>query len=356
MTAGPAYVPGYRRLHASGELRRRADILQARLASCDICPLDCRVDRLAGEIARCYSGSLPIVSSFCPHFGEEPLLTGTRGVGNIFFGNCNLRCVYCQNFQISQNPRREREHETTVERLAEIMRILQDEHRCHSIGLVSPTHFVPQIVAALDIAAARGLRLPVVYNTNCYDDPSVIRLLDGIVDIYLPDLKYADDETGRAYSKVPGYAAHARAALREMYRQTGAALVTDAEGVLARGLIVRHLILPNDLAGTAQTLAFIRDELSPEITISLMAQYYPANIVASPRGEREEKLILLNRRIRASEYDRAVRLLEQYGFERGWIQDHESAAYYAPDFADRSEPFADRRDFSGADRRTIISS
>jgi putative pyruvate formate lyase activating enzyme len=355
MTDAATYEPGYRSLHARGELRRRADELRARLATCDICPLDCRVNRLEEEIARCYAGSNTIVSSYCPHFGEEPLLTGTRGVGNIFFGNCNLRCVYCQNHQISQNWREERRREVTVERLAEIMLELQETHRCHSIGLVSPTHFVPQILDALDRAASRGLRLPVVYNTNCYDDPSVLRLLDGVVDIYLPDLKYADADMGLAYSKVPDYPVRARAALREMFRQTGAALTIGSEGALLRGLIVRHLILPNDLAGTEESLRFIRDELSPDVAISLMAQYYPTHLVSGPRGESDERLILLNRPIRGSEYARAVRILEQLGFTQGWIQEHESAAYYTPDFADRSDPFADRRDFPAAAQRVNSS-
>ncbi|MCL5034469.1 MAG: radical SAM protein, partial [Bacteroidetes bacterium] len=180
------FTPSYIELFESGELKRRAEILDEMLASCDICPLDCRVNRREGEIARCYSRYLPIVSSYCPHFGEEPPLIGTKGAGNIFFGNCNLRCVYCQNFQISQNYKAELKNEVTFKRLAEIMLELQDKG-CHNIGLVSPTHFVPQIVKALCIAAEKGLRLPLIYNTNAYDSVDVLRFLDGVVDIYLPD-------------------------------------------------------------------------------------------------------------------------------------------------------------------------
>ncbi|HTY58692.1 MAG TPA: radical SAM protein, partial [Bacteroidota bacterium] len=190
------FVPSYIARHRSGELRVRAEKLRAMLSSCRICPHDCGNNRLAGEIARCYSGELPVVSSYTPHFGEEPALVGTHGVGNIFFGNCNLRCVYCQNYLISQNHRVERQNEVSITRLAEMMIELQ-EKGCHAIGLVSPTHFVPQIVMALDAAAGAGLRLPLIYNTNAYDAVDVLRLLDGVVDIYLPDLKYGDDAMGR---------------------------------------------------------------------------------------------------------------------------------------------------------------
>src|SRR3982751_5660960 len=223
--------PKYLTLLKTGELERRVEQLESMLGSCNICPKDCRNDRLKDEIAACYSGRLPIVSSYTAHFGEEPCLSGTGGAGNIFFGNCNLRCVYCQNYQISQTWREQKKNEITHERLAEMMLELQDRG-CHNIGFVSPTHFAPQMARAILIAAETGLRRAVVYNTNAYDSVGVLKLLDGIVDIYLPDLKYAEDEAGYEYSKVPDYKDHARRALEEMYRQTGEELIFGNVGLL----------------------------------------------------------------------------------------------------------------------------
>src|SRR5213593_763084 len=216
----------YRRLLENGELRRRVEGLEALLERCTVCPSDCLNNRLKDEIAACYSGRLPIVSSYTAHFGEEPPLVGTRGAGNIFFGNCNLRCVYCQNYQISQAHKEQIKNEVTHERLAEMMLELQ-ARGCHNINFVSPTHFAPQMARAILIAAEKGLRLPIVYNTNAYDSVEVLRLLDGVVDIYLPDLKYADSDAGFQYSKVRDYAVHARAAVKEMHRQMGNELVFD---------------------------------------------------------------------------------------------------------------------------------
>src|SRR5688572_10790155 len=218
----------YLTLLAENKLRERVEQLESMLASCSICPKLCGNDRLNGEIAACYSGRLPIVSSYTAHFGEEPCLSGTRGAGNIFFGNCNLRCVYCQNYQISQTWKEQKRNEVTHERLAEMILELQDRG-CHNIGFVSPTHFAPQMARAVLIAAENGLRLPIVYNTNAYDSVEVLRLLDGIVDVYLPDLKYAEDEAGFLYSKVRSYSSVSRAALKEMFRQTGE-LVFDEAG------------------------------------------------------------------------------------------------------------------------------
>src|SRR5436305_2311820 len=241
------YRPNYLSLYESGELEERAQALEKMLLSCNICPLDCGNNRIENQIARCFSGRLPIVSSYTKHFGEEPAIVGTRRAGNIFFGNCNLRCVYCQNYQISQAHKEQRRNEVTHERLAEMMLDLQ-ARGCHNINFVSPTHFAPQMARAILIAAEQGLRLPIVYNTNAYDSTEVLRLLDRVVDVYLPDLKYADSADGYTYSKVPDYAARARAALKEMYRQTGDGLVFDGDGLLRRGLVVRLLVLPNDIA------------------------------------------------------------------------------------------------------------
>ena len=310
------------------------------LESCTICPKDCGNNRLKGEIAACYSGRLPIVSSYTAHFGEEPCLSGTNGAGNIFFGNCNLRCVYCQNFQISQTWKTQQKNEITHERLAEMMLELQAKG-CHNIGFVSPTHFAPQMARGILLAAEKGLKLPIVYNTNAYDSVEVLKLLDGIVDVYLPDLKYAEDEAGFEFSKVREYPKHARAALKEMFRQMGDELVYDETGLLKRGLVIRLLVLPNDLANIEENLHWIKSELSPKTAISLMAQYYATNKAAT-----DPRYILLSRRISEGEWLNAVSLLEELGFEEGFLQEYESASYYyRPDFEDKDKPFRDIRDF-----------
>jgi putative pyruvate formate lyase activating enzyme len=337
--AMPEYTPAYRTLFETGELGRRADALWQMLESCSICPLDCAVDRTRDGISRCYSGSKAIVSSYCPHFGEEPALVGTNGVGNIFFGNCNLRCVYCQNFEISQRYKEERKNEVSAERLAEIMIELQNENGCHSIGFVSPTHFAPQIVRSLVIACEMGLHIPLVYNTNSYDSLEVLRLLDGIVDIYLPDIKYADEQAGYDYSGIKDYVHHSRIALKEMYRQMGDELVIGEDGLVKRGLIIRHLVLPNDMAGSEETLGMIATELSPNVTLSVMSQYYPTNRITNENADHSERLMLLNRRIRGREYEKVLELLDAYAFSNGWVQEFESQDYYRPNFADRQEPF-----------------
>src|ERR687886_706099 len=334
------YRPNYLALYESGELEERVQALENLLLSCTVCPLDCGNNRIKDELARCYSGRLPIVSSYTPHFGEEPALVGTHGAGNIFFGNCNLRCVYCQNYQISQTHREQIKNQVTHERLAEIMLELQ-ARGCHNINFVSPTHFAPQMARSILLAAEKGLRLPIVYNTNAYDSTEVLRLLEGVVDVYLPDLKYADSREGYAYSKVPDYTEHARAALKEMYRQTGDELVFDDEGLLRRGLVVRLLVLPNDIAGVRDSLEWIKTELSPRVAVSLMAQYYATN-----RAATDPRYTLLSRRITESEWLRALSALDELGMEEGWMQEYDGAShYYRPDFTDSETPFKDIRDF-----------
>ena len=331
----------YLRLLQAGELARRVKALEALLECCTVCPLDCGNNRMKDELARCYSGRLPIVSSYTAHFGEEPPLTGTRGAGNIFFGNCNLRCVYCQNYQISQTHKEQIKNEVTHERLAEMMLELQ-ARGCHNINFVSPTHFAPQMARAILLAAEKGLTLPIVYNTNAYDSVEVLRLLEGIVDVYLPDLKYAEDEAGFLFSKVRSYAPVSRAALKEMFRQTGDELVLDENGLLKRGLVIRLLVLPNDIGGLRESLQWIRDELSPRVAVSLMAQYYPTNVAGT-----NPRYTLLSRRISESEWLRAVAALDEFGMENGWMQEYDgSAFYYRPDFSDRETPFHDVRDFA----------
>ncbi|MEP6568545.1 MAG: radical SAM protein [Acidobacteriota bacterium] len=340
--------PYYLRLLETGELQRRVATLESLLERCTVCPRDCFNNRLQNEIAACYSGRLPIVSSYTPHFGEEPALVGTNGAGNIFFGNCNLRCVYCQNYQISQTHKEQLRNEITHERLAEMMLELQAKG-CHNINFVSPTHFAPQMARSILIAAETGLQLPIVYNTNAYDSVAVLQLLEGIVGVYLPDLKYADDESGYLYSKVPGYKEHARRAIAEMYRQAGDELVFDENGLLQRGLIIRLLVLPNDIGGVRESLEWIKEELSPRVAVSLMAQYYPTHQAATSKRH-----VLLSRRITETEWLRALTALDELGLEEGWTQEFDgSAYYYRPNFEDAGTPFKDIRDFTSLDSNTI---
>ncbi|MGB9179240.1 MAG: radical SAM protein [Pyrinomonadaceae bacterium] len=335
--------PSYLRLYRSGELEQRVLALEALLEGCTVCPRDCLNNRLRDEIAACYSGRLPVVSSYTAHYGEEPALVGTHGAGNIFFGNCNLRCVYCQNYQISQTHKEQIKNQMTHERLAEIMLELQ-QRGCHNINFVSPTHFAPQMARSVLLAAEKGLRLPVVYNTNAYDSVEVLRLLDRVVDVYLPDLKYAGNEEGYLYSKVRSYKDCARAAIAEMYAQTGDELVFGTDGLLKRGLVIRLLVLPNDIAGVRESLEWIRDALSPRVAVSMMAQYYATN-----RAATDERYTLLSRRITESEWLRALSALDTLGMEEGWMQEYDGAShYYRPDFTDREKPFKDIRDFEKA--------
>jgi len=334
------HQPSYLALYKSGELAERVQALEKLLYSCTVCPHDCGNNRVEDELARCYSGRLPVVSSYTQHFGEEPCLVGTKGAGLIFFGNCNLRCVYCQNYQISQTHKAQIKNEVTHERLAEMMLELQ-ARGCHNINFVSPTHFAPQMARSILIAAERGLQLPIVYNTNAYDSVEVLRLLNGIVGVYLPDLKYADSVEGYAYSKVKNYTEHARAAVTEMYKQTGDELVFGADGLLKRGLVIRLLVLPNDIAGVRESLEWIKDTLSPLVAVSLMAQYYATN-----RAATDERYTLLSRRITESEWLRALSALDELGMEEGWMQEYDGAAhYYRPDFTNTDAPFKDVRDF-----------
>ncbi|TFH36166.1 MAG: radical SAM protein, partial [Dehalococcoidia bacterium] len=250
-------LPSYLRLYETGELQRRRGLLIERLTSCDICPRLCVVDRLQDETGFCSSPRRPLIASVCAHRGEEPPISGRRGSGTIFFANCNLRCVYCQNHQISQEPGAFARQPGSAEELADVMLRLQEEQRCHNINLVSPTHFVPQIVEALCLAVPRGLRLPLVYNTNAFDSVETLRLLDGIIDVYLPDIQYSSNRVAAQLSGADDYVGGARSAIAEMFRQMGAALTLSDEGTVARGLIVRNLVLPGGLAGSDESLTWL---------------------------------------------------------------------------------------------------
>jgi len=286
------------------ELRERAEAALASLESCDICPRACGVNRLAGELGYCRSGRLARVSSFTPHFGEEAPLVGTHGSGTIFMTGCNLRCVFCQNYDISHLGEG---REVSPEKLAEMMICLQ-EGGCHNINFVTPTHFVPQILEALCEAAAMGLLVPLVYNSGGYDSVETLRLLDGIFDIYMPDAKYGTDSTAKKYSDAPDYTRIMKAAIREMHRQVGP-LEVDDDGVAIQGLLVRHLVLPENLAGTAEVVRFLAEEVSPETYLNVMAQYHPCYKAYSYPE--------LSRPITLREYAEAVGLARAAGLDRG---------------------------------------
>ena len=304
-------------------------MLEDRLFHCDICPRACHINRMENEKGFCRSGSEACVSSYCDHHGEEPALSGGRGSGTIFFTGCNLKCVFCQNYQISQTPDAG-QHSLPSAELAQIMLYLQDSLHCHNINLVSPSHFVPQIVEALLTAVPLGLSIPLVYNTSAYDSLETLRLLDGIIDIYLPDIKYATDDRARAFSQAENYVETSRQAIREMYRQVGD-LVTDEDGIAVKGLIVRHLILPNGIAGSADSLKWLAENISQHTAVSIMAQYHPSHLALHEP--------LLSRRINHSEYNQVVALLEELEMENGWLQEMESADFYLPDFGSRAHPF-----------------
>jgi len=293
----------YLKLLKTGELEQRLEVLTDLLRECQVCPRKCGANRLEGNTGCCKIGSKARVSSFGPHLGEEAPLRGWRGSGTIFFGGCNLACVYCQNAEISQGP-----HgcEVDAQDLGQIMLELQ-EAGCHNINLVSPSHVVPQIIAGLIYAAEHGLRLPLVFNTGGYDSLQVIRLLNGIVDIYLPDMKYCHGELGKKYSGVPDYPRINQQVVIEMHRQVGD-LAVNEQGVATRGLLVRHLVLPNDLANSEKVIAFLAEEISRDTYLNLMAQYHPAY--------KAHKTPLLNRRITPQEYDEAITLAQEYGLQR----------------------------------------
>ena len=320
-----AFEPSYARLARSGELARRAEEARRLTSPCRLCPRKCGSDRAAGALGFCRTGTLARVSHAGPHFGEEPPLRGEGGAGTVFFSGCNMACVFCQNHQISQG---DAGREMTSRELARVFLDLQSQG-CHNLDLVSPTHVAAQVLEALGLAAAEGLRLPVVYNSGGYDAVETLRLFAGVVDIYLPDAKYGDNGTALRLSKAPGYVEANQAALREMFRQVGL-LRMARKGHTEKGLIVRHLVLPNGLAGTESVLRFIADELSPGVTVSLMSQYSPCHLAGADPA--------INRPLTAGEYEAALDAFDRAGLESGFIQEFHSQQTGLPDF-DKQQPF-----------------
>ena len=271
--------PSYLSLLESGELERRAAQAWDAMRSCDLCPWECKINRLAGKVGVCKSGDVARVASFGPSFGEEHVLSGTKGSGAVYFNRCSQHCIFCQSPEISQSDAGEA---VTAEALARIFLDLQ-ERGCHNINLVTPTHVIPQILAALLIAVRAGLRLPLVYNTGGYDRVEALRLLDGVIDIYLPDLKFSDPRSAKQLSGCKDYVDENHAAVIEMHRQVGN-LVLDEAGLARRGLIARHLILPNGLSGVRGVMQFLSHEVSPDITVHLLDTYQPAHKSAAVAG------------------------------------------------------------------------
>lgn len=296
--------PSYLELEEKGILSQRVKQLYSIYENCHLCPRDCRVNRSKGEIGKCNATSKVKVSDAFPHFGEEPPLVGKRGSGTIFFSNCGLRCVFCQNYKISIEGEGV---EISDERLADLMTKLQ-KVGCHNINLVTPTHYVPSIVNALRMAIKNGLHIPLVYNTSGYDKLETLQLLDGIIDIYLPDCKYMDPEYAAKYSsEAYSYPYYAQIALKEMHRQVGI-LQTNQKGIAVRGLMIRHLIMPNGIAGTKKFLEFVSENFPQNTYLNLMAQYRP-EYKAFDFPE-------ISRRLKRSEYQEAVRLAKKYGLTR----------------------------------------
>jgi putative pyruvate formate lyase activating enzyme len=304
----PGWEPGYLALHRSGELARRAERALAGLALCRVCPRNCDVDRLADRTAFCRTGRYAAVSSWFPHFGEEDCLRGWNGSGTIFFTNCNLRCVFCQNYDISQGATRSQTLPVGPEQLSAMMLALQAEG-CHNINFVTPEHVVPQVLEALVRAAAGGLRLPIVYNTSAYDSAESLALLDGVVDLYMPDFKYWRPESAERYLKAPDYPDVARARIAEMHRQVGP-LRTDADGLAWRGVLLRHLVMPHALEETEAILCWVAVTLGPDAYVNLMDQYYPAGRVNS------EHYPEINRRLTGREFAAAGEAAREAGLVR----------------------------------------
>ncbi len=299
--------PSYLKLHQSGELKKRIKEAYRLMENCRICPRNCQVNR-GRKRGYCQAGLTPLVSSLHLHLGEEPPISGWRGSGTIFFTYCNLRCVFCQNYPISHLGNG---NEVSLEKLS-IMMISLQEKGAHNINLVTPTHFIPQILFSLNVAIEKGLQIPLVYNCGGYESVETLKLLDGIVDIYMPDIKYGKEEESRKYSSAPNYFEVAKKAVREMHRQVGD-LKLNEEGIAQRGLLVRHLILPQELAGTRNVFSFIAKEISPKTFVSIMNQYFPAY--------RAIQIEELNRKITLKEYNQALKIAEEMGLENGWRQD-----------------------------------
>lgn len=298
------FEPSYIKLYESGELDERSSALQEILKECKLCPRKCRVNRLIGEKGFCKSGVNAMVSSAGPHFGEEPPLVGRYGSGTIFLTNCNLGCIFCQNYDISHGGIG---RESSPKEISHLMISLQNIG-CHNINFVTPTHYVPQIVESLKLAIHDGLKIPLVYNCGGYESVNVIKLLEGIFDIYMPDIKYGDNESALKYSNAPNYFDVVKEVIIEMQRQVGD-LYINSKGIAEKGLLIRHLVLPNDLANTKKVMEFIA-KVSKESYVNIMDQYRPQY--------RAYNYPEINRRINREEFNRAISFAKEAGLSRGF--------------------------------------
>ena len=296
------FTPAYKRL-SHRELWEKVRTAEAILRECTLCPRNCKVDRTAGEKGVCKTGDRPIVASWGPHFGEEKPLVGRFGSGTIFFSYCNLKCIFCQNWTISHIGEGE---EISFERLAKIMLEIRDMG-CHNINLVTPTHQMPMILHALALATEKGLNIPIVYNCGGYESLEAVKILDGVVDIYMPDFKYSDPEMALKYSKARDYPLIVKEVIKKMYRQVGD-LIIDNRGIALRGLLVRHLVLPEGIAGTKEVVRFIAEEISKDTYINIMDQYYPCYKAFEHPP--------LDRRITTKEYSEAIEMAIRAGLKR----------------------------------------
>ncbi len=294
------YTPSYIKLFQTGELDNRIKILKERLKGCIVCPHHCKVDRPNNERGFCRAGANMVIDGYGPHYGEETVLVGKGGSGTIFFSYCTLRCAFCQNCEISHHGEG---YEVTPSELAKIMLSMQSK-RCHNINFVSPSHFVPQIVEAVSLAIKDGLTLPLVYNTGGYDETDTLKLLEGIIDIYMPDIKFGDNIKAKKYTMSAKYFDIVRLAVKEMHRQVGD-LKTNEQGIACKGLLVRHLVMPENVADTDKILEFIRNEISKDTSINIMSQYYPAH--------KSYTFPELSRRINRNEYNAAVKYAQKMG-------------------------------------------
>jgi putative pyruvate formate lyase activating enzyme len=299
----PEFEPAYVATHAQGKLRVKAEAARRLLRECTLCPHQCRVDRTAGQTGICRTAEHAVVASFNPHFGEEAPLVGRRGSGTIFFAHCNLLCLFCQNYDISHEGHGRR---LSAEELAGIMLFLQKQG-CHNINFVTPTHVVPQILEALVLAAAQGLRVPLVYNSGGYDRVESLRLLEGVFDIYMPDFKFWDAAVAGRACQAGDYPEVARHALKEMHRQVGD-LVVASNGLATRGVLIRHLVLPENMAGTREVMRFIAREISADSYVNIMPQYRPCG--------RAHEIAELSRRPTPAEFDAALRVAAEEGISR----------------------------------------
>jgi len=297
------FQPGYIKLYKSGELKKRVEKTVNLLKQCQICPRRCKVNRLENEKGICKVGRLPMVSSYNPHFGEESPLVGTQGSGTIFLTSCNLGCIFCQNYDISHLGEG---YEISIEHFAKMMIELQNIG-CHNINFVTPTHVVPQILKALPIAVEMGLKIPLVYNTGGYDIIETLMIIEGIFDIYMPDFKFTDSDIANRFCKARDYPEVATKAIKEMHRQVGD-LVINNHGIAERGLIVRHLIMPNELAGTRKVMHFLANEISKNTYVNIMDQYHPCGLA--------HKYPEINRRITTEEFSNAINIAREEGLTR----------------------------------------